>query len=186
MCNTNRIWQIISSSKCRQNLREEFVRRIHATSKSCRSSVTENDISYLWRWRICTHVFPDTLKQLFKQREAHLKYQQCTVTSWYEHNLINFYYRYFFVLKHCIVIGLCEVAENFCTAIFGCDLTYFHLIQNPHRKNIIIRYRNDSNKAQCFICKKTHPFISWQFVEIYNSLNVAQNFWRVLYYIGGM
>ena len=38
------------------------------------------------------------------------------------------------ILKHCILIGLCEMAENFCTAIFRGGLTSPPLIQNSYNK----------------------------------------------------
>ena len=46
--------------------------------------------------------------------------------------VVNSHYRYFSVLKHLILIGLCEVAENVCMVIFGGGLTPSPLIQRPY------------------------------------------------------
>ena len=49
------------------------------------------------------------------------------------------------VLKHCIMIGLCE---NFYTSIFGSGLSF----RTP-TKNIMIRYGNDFNRANVLSVK---------------------------------
>ena len=41
---------------------------------------------------------------------------------------------HFSVFKECILIGLCELSKNICTAILGGDLTSSSLIQNPYNK----------------------------------------------------
>ena len=50
---------------------------------------------------------------------------------------------YFSVLKHCILIGLCEVAKKFYMAIFGVVLHLSLSYQIP----ILVSYGNDSPKA---------------------------------------
>ena len=60
---------------------------------------------------------------IFKNKSVLLQKNICMLTI-----------EYFPVLKHCILIGLFEMVENFFTAILGGGLTSFSLIENPYNK----------------------------------------------------
>ena len=75
------------------------------------------------------------IEAIIYAKESHEKYLQCTVTFGNEHYVIKFHYRYFSVLKHCILISLCGMAKKFCTPIFMSGLpTSFSFIQNSYHK----------------------------------------------------
>ena len=73
--------------------------------------------------------------------ESKIKLIKGTVTNLNEHYVINFHKRHFSVSV------LYEVAQNLCMAIFeGCSHVFLsHSESLP--QNIMIRYRNDSKKA---------------------------------------